>query len=58
MAGLDDAGVRQKYKGGKLQTVNKDDRDRDDDALFDVEIAEGEQFMAVKPWVGQIIEPD
>ena len=39
MAGLDDAGVRQKYKGGKLQTVNKEDRDRDDDALFDVEVA-------------------
>lgn len=39
MAGLSDAGGRQKYKGGKLQNVNKEDRDRDDDAMFDVEVA-------------------
>ena len=39
MAGLSDAGIRQKYKEGKLQSVNKEDRDRDDDALFDVEVA-------------------
>ncbi len=47
-----------KYKNGKQVTINKDDRDRNDDDLFSVEVAEGEQFMAVRPWVGQITEPD
>ena len=35
----------------------KDDDGREDD-FFEVEEAEGEQFMSVRPWLGQIIEPD
>ena len=34
----------------------KDDDGREDD-FFEVEEAEGEQFMAVRPWLGQIEEP-
>ena len=45
-----------KFKNGKQVAVSKDDRDRDDDDLFSVEVAEGEQFMAGKPWVGQCTE--
>ena len=51
-------GSRMKYRNGKKVAVSKDDRDRDDDDLFAVEVAEGEQFMAVRPWKGQITEPD
>lgn len=39
MAGLSDPSSRQKLKGGKLHNINKEDRDRDDDAMFDVEVA-------------------
>jgi len=35
----------------------KDDDDRADD-FFAVEEAQGEQFMALRPWIGQITEPD
>ena len=35
----------------------KDDDGREDD-FFAVEEATGEQFMSVRPWLGQIIEPD
>ena len=55
---LEVTGTRMKFKNGKQVAVSKDDRDRDDDDLFSVEVAEGEQFMAVKPWVGQCTEPE
>ena len=35
----------------------KDDEGREND-FFAVEEAEGEQFMAVRPWIGQVAEPD
>ena len=28
------------------------------DDMFEAETAEGEQFMSVRPWIGQITEPD
>ena len=31
--------------------------DKEDD-FFEVEEAEGQEFMAVKPWIGQVAEPD
>jgi len=34
------------------------DEDGQEDNFFEVEEAEGEQFMAVRPWIGQITEPD
>lgn len=57
----DFGGVRRKYdkKSGKAVVCDggKDDDGREDD-FFEVEEAEGEQFMAVRPWIGQIEEPD
>lgn len=39
--------------------VAKDPEDREENEFFEVEEAgEGEQFMAVKPWIGAIMEPD
>ena len=45
-------------KTGKTRTVDegKDEDGRGDD-FFAVEEATGEQFMAVRPWIGQITEP-
>lgn len=38
---------------------NVDDCERPQDDFFQVQDAgEGEQFMAVRPWIGQIAEPD
>ena len=54
-----DERMRYDKKTGKA-TINdggKDDDGREDD-FFEVEEAEGEQFMAVRPWIGQIEEPD
>ena len=39
------------------QNKNKDNMEDGDD-MFVSEDAEGEQFMAVRPWIGQIEEPD
>ena len=46
-----DANIRK--QGG---SCNKNLYDMEDDA-FEVEEATGEQFMAIRPWVGQIAEP-
>ena len=37
--------------------AGKDEDGREDD-LFEVEEATGEQFMSVRPWIGQIEEPE
>lgn len=53
----DETGSRMKFnkKTGEAREL----KDGVDDELFAVEDAgEGEQFMAVKPWIGQIAEPD
>jgi microtubule-associated protein-like 6 len=54
-------GGRIKYdkKTGKgvMADAGKDDDGREDD-FFEVEEAQGEQFMAVRPWIGQVTEPD
>merc|ERR1711893_430847 len=46
--------ANRKKEGG---STNKNRDDQEDD-FFEVEEAEGEQFMAVRPWIGQIEEPD
>ena len=54
----DDARIRVDKKTGKVTNDDggKDDDGREDD-FFEVEEAQGEQFMAVRPWIGQIEEP-
>lgn len=51
--------IRVDKKTGK-STVDDNGKDDDgpEDDFFAVEEAEGEQFMAVRPWIGQIEEPD
>jgi microtubule-associated protein-like 6 len=44
-------GEEQWNDGGK-------DEDGPLDDFFEVEDAEGDQFMAVRPWIGQVAEPD
>lgn len=46
--------ANRKKEGG---STNKNRDDQEDD-FFEVEEAEGEQFMAVRPWIGQVEEPD
>ena len=41
-------------EGGSKQ---KNREDKEDD-FFEVEEAEGQEFMAVRPWIGQVAEPD
>ena len=45
-------------KSGTYKTCGegKDDDGPEND-LFEVEEAQGEQFMALRPWIGQIAEP-
>ena len=48
-----DADTNRQKVGG-----SKHDQDAQEDDFFEVEEAgEGEKFMAVKPWIGQITEP-
>ena len=57
---MDDGG-RIRYNKKTGQGVACDggrDDDRPEDDFFEVEEAVGEQFMAVRPWIGQIAEPD
>ena len=51
--------IRYDKKTGKATTGDggKDDDGREDD-FFEVNEEEGEQFMSVRPWLGQIAEPD
>ena len=42
----------------KVGGSNRKNKDDDGDDFFEVEEATGEQFMATKPWIGQIEEPD
>jgi len=51
--------IRYNKKTGKstMDDGGKDDDGREDD-FFEVEEAEGEQFMSIRPWIGQITEPD
>jgi len=51
--------IRVDKKTGNATATDggKDDDGREDD-FFEVEEAVGEQFMSVKPWIGQIAEPD
>ena len=46
--------ANRKKEGGS-SNKNRDDQEED---FFEVEEAEGEQFMAVRPWIGQVEEPD
>lgn len=52
---------RLKYnsKTGEYDEVEHGEDDKPEDDFFAAEEAgEGEQFMAVRPWIGQIAEPD
>ena len=57
--GADGARGRMNTKTGKMGAADggRDEDGREDD-FFEVEEAQGEQFMAVRPWIGQIEEPD
>lgn len=50
---FDDAARLRMKKNQKV----KADRPEDDD-FFEVETAQGQEFMASKPWMGQVKEPD
>ena len=58
----DENGVREKRNN--MQTGEEDEvggRDGDQEDFFEFEAeeaAEGDQFMAVKPWIGAVKEPD
>ena len=56
---MDGAACKFDKKTGQSKMC--DDNGRDDDCkgddFFEVEEAQGEQFMAVRPWIGQITEP-
>jgi len=52
-AGGDDEVDREEKRCGGSKHA---DKERDD--FFEVEEATGEQFMSVRPWIGQIAEPD
>jgi len=47
----------KKTGAGRMVDAGKDEDGQECD-FFEVEEAEGEQFMAVRPWIGQITEPD
>ncbi len=48
--------VRTKKHQGDKHNLNQQDYDEDDD-LFREEIDKGDEFMAVKPWLGAIKAP-
>ena len=54
-----DGGRGRMNKAGKQMAADggRDEDGREDD-FFEVEEATGEQFMSVRPWIGQIEEPD
>ena len=47
---------RQKA-GGKSKNAKGGVKEDCEDDMFEVEEATGEQFMSVRPWIGQIAEP-
>jgi len=51
--------IRYNKKTGKATTEDGGkDANCKEDNFFEVEEATGEQFMAVRPWIGQIAEPN
>ena len=54
-AGDDELDRNQAQVGGSCRK-NKGEDDPQDD-MFEVEDAEAQEFMAVRPWIGQIAEP-
>ena len=58
---MDNDGTRIRYNKKTGQAAADDggkDADGREDDFFEVEEAQGEQFMSVRPWIGQIAEPD
>ena len=56
--GYDDDGDFTAEAGRVKQGGSRHDADAREDDFFEVEEAEGQEFMAVKPWIGQVAEPD
>jgi len=51
--------ARYNTKTGQYEKVKFGEAEEQEDDFFAAEEAgEGEQFMAVRPWIGQIAEPD
>lgn len=46
-----------KKSGKHVNCAEGKDHDGPESDLFEVEEAQGEQFMAVRPWIGQVTEP-
>jgi len=58
LAGDDQRMCYDKKTGKTTMTDGGKDDDGREDNFFEVEEATGEQFMSVRPWLGQITEPD
>jgi microtubule-associated protein-like 6 len=56
--GYDDDQEFTAEAGRAKQGGSTHDPDAREDDFFEVEEAEGQEFMAVKPWIGQVAEPD
>ena len=56
--GYDDDQEFTAEAGRVKQGGAKHNPDNSGDDFFEVEEAEGQEFMAVKPWIGQVAEPD
>lgn len=52
--------VRENKKTGEIEEFEAgNNQPENDEFLFEEEeVKEGEQFMAVKPWIGAVVEPD
>ena len=51
---------RENKRTGEIEEYEAGDNDQDNDAFLfeEEEVKEGEEFMAVKPWIGAVKEPD
>jgi hypothetical protein len=49
--------INRRKEGGRSGDRNGKAKPEQENDFFEVEEAEGQQFMAVKPWIGQIAEP-